>query len=82
MTQWYGIGPGRDMHPAVSQQTPAGKIKRSKHENFIPRNTISDTYWQGSKNCGILPPGLRGRGDREGNGRKDFTEMAKNGVFY
>ena len=53
------------MHPAVSQQTPAGKIERSRHENFIPRHTISDTYRQVSRNCGILALGLGGSGDRE-----------------
>ena len=70
------------MHLAVSQQTPAGKIKRSKHEIFIPRHTISDTYRQVSTNCGILAPELGGIGDRERKWEERFHQKAFRKIVF
>ena len=82
MTQWYGIGPGRDMHPAVSQQTPAGKIERSRHENFIPRPLSQTPTGRLAEIVVSWHWGWEEVGTERGYGRKDFLiDKIKDGPY-
>ena len=70
------------MHPAVSQQTPAGKIERSRHENFIPRPLSQTPTGRLAEIVVSWHWGWEEVGTERGNGRKDFTEMAKMVFFF